>query len=143
MIQESLSSPSGCLYPHRNTSTGEVDLEAMLGTLIIYWGAVKGVFPADWGLPPHKSRLMHSAGLRAMGKLMDRVMSPINVKTPAAIQLVQRELTLIVPACHWTSGRWSGLNDMNWDEIQNVPRHVRDLSSLLVRAYVQAKGTIA
>lgn len=143
MIHESMSSPSGSLYPHRNNATGEVDLDAMLRTLFIYWGAVKSAFPDDWGLPPHKSRLMHSAGLRAMGKLMDRIMAPINVKDSAAPLLVEQELMLIVPACHWTQGKWSGLNDMNWDEIQNVSRHVRDLSNFLVRTYVQAKGTIA
>ena len=32
------------------------------------------------------------------------------------------------------------MNDLPWNEVENVPRHIRLLSSVLVRAYVQAKG---
>ena len=29
---------------------------------------------------------------------------------------------------------------MRWNEIQNVPRHINELSSYLIRVYVQAKA---
>src|SRR5262249_11601476 len=61
MLEESLSSANGCLYPYRNVATGEIDFESIFRVLITYWGAVKNVFPEAWGKPPDKSRLMHGA----------------------------------------------------------------------------------
>jgi len=128
IVQESISSPSGCLFPYRNLATGETDFDGIWKILVAYWTAVQSTFPEAWGKPPTKSRLMHGAGLRAMGRLMDRVMSS--------------ELKVIVPVCRWTSGRWDELDDLPWNELQNVPRHIRMLSSFLIRAYVQNRGVI-
>ena len=44
------------------------------GALVLYWSAVRDTFPEAWGKPPTESRLMHSAGIRAMGALMDQIM---------------------------------------------------------------------
>lgn len=140
MVQESLSTPSGCLFPYRNMITGETDTDGIWSTLIVYWKAVKRTFPDDWGKPPAKSRLMHGAGIRAMGRLMDRVMTAIDARHKRAALQVERDLRLIAPFCHWTTGRWEELGNLNWDEIQNVPRHIRTLSNHLIRAYVQAKA---
>ena len=68
---------------------------------------------------------------------MDRVMPSINLRDPKAVQRVEKELSLLVPLCHWTSGRWEDMSDLEWNEIQNVPRHIRMLSNFLVRSYVQ------
>jgi DGQHR domain-containing protein len=140
MIEESLSSPSGCLFPYRNIATGETDVDGICSVLITYWQAVKRVFPEAWGKVPGKSRLMHGAGIRAMGRLMDRIMSGLSPTGPRAVEQVERELRQVTPVCRWTGGAWEELNDMPWNEIQNVPRHIRLLSNLLIRAYVQAKG---
>jgi len=83
---------------------------------------------------------MHGAGIRAMGKLMDRVMSSINPASHGLVAHVQHELRSLVPVCHWTAGRWTELGDLNWNEVQNVPRHIRMLSNILVRSYVQGRG---
>lgn len=140
MLQESLSNPSGCLFPYRNIATGETDFDGIWATLLAYWTAVKKTFPDAWGKPPSKSRLMHGAGVRAMGKLMDRVMAPIDPTSHGVVGHVQHELRSIIPVCQWTSGKWPGLGDLNWNEIQNVPRHIRMLSNVLVRTYVQGRG---
>jgi hypothetical protein len=140
MLQESLSNPSGCLFPYRNIATGETDFDAIWATLLAYWTAVKKTFPDAWGKPPSKSRLMHGAGIRAMGKLMDRVMSSINPTNHGVVGHIQHELRSIVPVCHWTTGRWTELGDLNWNEVQNVPRHIRMLSNILVRSYVQGRS---
>ncbi len=140
MLEESLSLPSGCLFPYRNIATGETDFEGICSILVTYWTAVKNVFPDAWGKPPTKSRLMHGAGIRAMGRLMDRIMPAINLKDTRAIERTERELRRITPICRWTSGTWDDMNDLPWNEVENVPRHIRLLSSVLVRAYVQAKG---
>jgi DGQHR domain-containing protein len=141
MVEESLSSTSGCLFPYRNIATGETDGEGICAVLAAYWTAVKRVFPDAWGRPAHQSRLMHGAGIRAMGRLMDRVMAGVNGRDPRAADLAERELRRVASLCRWTAGVWEGLNDLAWNEVQNVPRHVRLLSSFLIRAYLQAKGT--
>lgn len=141
VVAESLSSASGCLFPYRNIASGETDADGITAVLVAYWTAVKMVFPDAWGKPPTQSRLMHGAGIRAMGKLMDRVMAGVNGTSPKAAALAERELRLVAPICRWTEGEWEGLNDLPWDEVQNTPRHIRLLSNHLIRAYLQAKGT--
>lgn len=140
MLQESLSTPSGCLFAYRNIATGETDLEGIWSLLLLYWTAVKETFPEAWGKPPTRSRLMHGAGIRAMGRMMDRVMAGISMRSPQAHREVRSALQAISPICRWTHGRWQELGSLNWDEIQNVPRHIRMLSNLLVRTYVQSRG---
>jgi len=141
MIEESLSSPSGCLFPHRNIATGETDFDGICKLLVTYWSAVAKVFPEAWGKPPAKSRLMGGAGMRAMGRLMDKIMPSINLNKSTAIQQTVRELKRIAPICCWTKGRWEDLDGMRWNEVQNVPRHINLLSNVLIRHYYQVKGT--
>jgi DGQHR domain-containing protein len=140
MIEESLSSPSGCLFPYRNIATGEADFDGICAILTTYWKAVESVFPDAWGKSPTKSRLMHGCGIRAMGRLMDRIMPGIKLRNKNALHEVQFELRRIADGCRWTAGRWEELDDMKWNELQNVPRHINLLSSVLIRAYTQAWG---
>lgn len=136
MLEESINSPSGCLFPYQNIATGEADLEGIWRVLVTYWTAVKNTFPEAWAKPPRKSRLMHGAGLRAMGRLMDRVMSSIELNSSHRVRKVERHLKLVAPMCHWTSGSWDALGGLRWNEIQNVPRHINLLSNALLRAYI-------
>jgi DGQHR domain-containing protein len=139
MLQESLTSPSGCLFPYRNLSSGETDFTGLWTALLLYWTAVRDTFPEAWGKSPANSRLMHGAGIRAMGRLMDRVMAALDPSTSDATAQVRSDLSLLVPHCHWTAGRWDAL-DLRWNEIQNVPRHTHELSSFLIRTYLQARA---
>jgi len=141
MIEESLSSPAGCLFAYRNLATGETDFESIWRTLVAFWGGVKKCFPEAWGKAPEKSRLMHGAGIRAMGKLMDRIMGSVQLNGHDPIVHVQHELRALVPVCRWTSGKWAGMEDLAWNEIQNVPRHIRMLSNYLIRTYVHQRGS--
>ena len=104
--------------------------------LLAFWSAVRATFPAAWGQPPRQSRLMHSAGLRAMGKLMDRAMATANVNDPRLELRLRRELAPLKTKCRWTSGAWEDLNGIDWDEIQNVPSHVRLLTDYVQRVYL-------
>ena len=140
MIQESISSPTGCLFPHRNIATGETDHDAILQVLVTYWSAVKQVFPEAWGRAPSKSRLMHGAGIRAMGRLMDKIMSSMIMSRRGVAGRVEAEIRTIAPICRWTKGQWDELGDMPWDAVQNVPRHINALSNLLIRAYVHGRN---
>jgi DGQHR domain-containing protein len=137
VLEKSLTSPLGCLFPFRNIATGETDFPRIRRTVLVYWNAVRETFPDAWGLPPIKSRLMHSVGLSAMGRLMDRIMGGLDPDDPSAAQLIHSHLNRIAPICHWTDGRWEELNRLRWNELQNVPSHLRMLSNLLVRSYVQ------
>ena len=78
-----------------------------------------------------------------MGRLMDRVMVFVNARDPKAPKKVEHELQSIERACHWTSGKWTELGGINWDDIQNVPRHIRMLSNFLVRAHAEVRGAIS
>jgi DGQHR domain-containing protein len=138
MLQESLSSTSGCLFPYRNIATGETDFDGIWRVLLLYWQSVRETFPEAWGKPARESRLMHGVGIRAMGRLMDKVMASVNPLEERAEKLVRGDLELIAPHCRWTEGEWEGLG-VGWNEFQNVPKHVRILSNHLIRLYVQTK----
>jgi DGQHR domain-containing protein len=138
-IEESLNSTSGCLFPFRNIATGETDVDGIWQVLITYWSAVRSTFPDAWGLTPARSRLMHGVGIRAMGRLMDRVMYSIDAGRASAVEAVETEIALVAPYCRWISGSWEELGGLKWNELQNVPKHIRLLSSYLIRTYVQSR----
>ena len=128
MMRRSIQDPRGalaaCLAPN-----GAPDVEAMYQLLVSYWSAVRETFPSAWGLPPERSRLMHSAGIEAMGVLMDQIMTRRDaIEMTARIQDI---LSSIAPHCRWTSGEWEAIG-RRWDDLQNTPRDVRLLSNLLV-----------
>jgi len=141
MIRDSISSPRGCLFPYYNIATKKADVDGIRAVLYTYWHAVKNTFPEAWGRPPTQSRLMHGAGIRSMGRLMDRVMCSIDPLADEAVERVERELQLIAPVCQWTGGQWEGLGNLDWNEIQNTPTHINSLSSFLISSYVQIKAT--
>jgi DGQHR domain-containing protein len=138
MLQESLTSPAGCLFPYRNITSGETDFDGLWTALLLYWTAVRDTFPDAWGKPPARTRLMHGAGIRAMGRLMDRILAAVNPRRADAAEQVRADLARLAPHCRWTHGTWEGLG-LRWDEVQNVPKHINELSSLLVRLYLRAQ----
>lgn len=138
MIRESMKSSGGCLFPHRDVVSGDVDYVAIWQILDVYWSAVAETFPDAWGRPSEESRLTGGVGIRAMGRLMDHVMASIDVTRPDARDRVVSELRHIVPVCRWTEGTWEMLR-LPWNELQNTPKHIVALSSLLIRTYVRAR----
>ena len=140
MLKESLTSSAGCLFPFRDVAANETDFAGIWQTLLTFWSAVQDTFPEAWGKPAAESRLMHGAGIRAMGRLMDRIMAPIDARREGASDQILEDLRLIAPFCRWTSGTWEEIG-LHWNEIQNVGRHMNHLSSYLVRIYVQTKAT--
>ena len=130
MVQNSLT--DGILYCFE-------DLEVQLRLIKHFWTAVKTVFSNDWGLPPRRSRLMHGAGIAAMGFLMDTISDRHRRKKELTQKLFEAELSKICTQCHWTSGRWSfgGGKELDWSEVQNVPNHIQLLSNHLLAVYRQ------
>lgn len=136
VIRASIASPLGALAPYKGVGGRSTDAEAMYRVLLAFWSAVRETFPNAWGLPPSRSRLMHSAGLQAMGCLMDRIMSRAG-GAPDLHRFARDALERIAPHCHWTEGHWAEIG-RGWDEIQNISRDVRALTDHLARLDHQA-----
>ena len=83
---------------------------------------------------------MGGVGIRAMGRLMERVMAQVDLDAKNADDVTEREIRRVAGACHWTEGTWD-VNGLPWNELQNTPRHISALSNFLVRHYVGARAT--
>ena len=77
-----------------------------------------------------------------MGRLMDRAMYSIDPLEEKAQSYVRAELEVIRPVCRWTGGRWEELG-LEWNEVQNVPKHIAVLSNFLIREYTRRKRETA
>ncbi len=130
VLRQSINSPLGALALYK-AGDGGTDIDGMYRTLCTYWSAVKTEFPDAWGRPPTQSRLMHSAGIQAMGYLMDRIM-PRLAGHPDVSNELRKALRRIAPYCAWTEGKWEALG-LPWNGLQNVNRHVKQLAEYLVQ----------
>ena len=131
LIRRSINEPLGALSLHRGFANESADVASMYRLLLQFWSVVAEVFPEAWRLPPARSRLTHSAGLRAMGVLMDRLLDRCGAQTDA-VKTIRSALSRMAPHCCWTAGEWPDIG-LAWNEIQNVPRHVRLLTDQLLR----------
>ncbi|WP_217474366.1 DGQHR domain-containing protein DpdB [Stutzerimonas stutzeri] len=136
MIRTSMTNPLGALYPYKSNDEEKTDVEAMYQLLILFWRAVKECFPNDWALDPKESRLMHSAGIAAMGYIMDLVCAKISGQE-ADYNLIRKEVEKIAPHCAWSSGKWPLLN-VAWNEIQSTPQDIKHLQDTLLRIYMNS-----
>jgi DGQHR domain-containing protein len=139
MIRNSINNPLGALAAYRITGSNRdsADFEKMYQLLVNFWSTVKIVFPEAWGRDPRQSRLMHSAGIMAMGMLMDRIYARISSQND--VKAIHRELLKVAPSCRWTSGQWESLG-VAWNEIENTTRDIRRLQTTLVQAYISGSG---
>ncbi|MBB3319932.1 DGQHR domain-containing protein [Rhizobium sp. BK181] len=128
-IKKNLKGPYGALSQYLLAEGYNPD--AMFDALVLYWSAVRDVFQEAWGRQPNESRLMHSAGIKAMGALMDQIM--LRADSSATPETEVREaLQRIAPFCAWTEGTWEGLG-LPWNEIQGTPQHNRLLADHLMQ----------
>ena len=130
-IAKNLRPPIGALNQYKGLGSEPSDTDSMYQTLVTYWSAVKDVFPDAWGISSKKSRLMHSAGIRAMGVLMDQIMLRAD-GMPNPKSEIRASLKRIKPHCHWTEGVWEGLG-WRWNEIQSIDSHINRLADHLGR----------
>jgi DGQHR domain-containing protein len=123
MLENSLS--DGLLYRFRDLATNEPDTESMLQVVKSFWEAAASVFPKAWGLPPARSRLMHGAGIVAMGYLMDAIGERFRDVGSPQEEHFRQDLLPLVEVCRWTDGYWDfgpGVQ-RKWNEVQNTKRH--------------------
>jgi DGQHR domain-containing protein len=97
-----------------------------------YFSAIQEVFPEAWkGHKPKTSRLVHGAGVVAMGYLMEFMYSRHHA-------ILKRDfidhLKRIAPECYWIGGVWpfSTTDRRDWNKIQNVPQDIMTLASYLI-----------
>ena len=131
VLHRQIHHPLGALALHRSVDGGSSNPTAMYADVRQFWTCVRSVFPDAWGLPPEQSRLMHSAGIEAMGALMDYLAPRANGQGDAAAFMAQT-LQRMAPHCAWTAGRWPDL-DCAWNEIESTSRDIRRLSDQLIR----------
>jgi DGQHR domain-containing protein len=130
-IQRNLRPPFGALNQYKGLGTEPSDIDGMYRVLIMYWRAVKDTFPDAWGKPSTKSRLMHSAGLRSMGTLMDQIMMRADGMSDPDAE-IRAALKRLKPHCRWLEGTWEDLG-WRWNEIQSTTSHINKLSDCLGR----------
>ncbi len=133
-IRQSLRAPMGALNRFLDeTVDGQgTDADAMYSVLVQYWSVVRRTFPDAWGLPPTDSRLMHSAGLRAMSALMDQIMIRADTAAKPSCE-IEASLARIAPYCAWTAGVWGGDLNLAWNDVQATNQHVARLARHLCR----------
>lgn len=134
MLENSLT--DGALHAHRDPSTGRGDEDLMLSVVNSYWSSVSEVFPEAWGKSPRKSRLMHGAGVVAMGYVMDAIADRYRQQKPT-IEMFKDDLMPLVDVCSWTHGYWDfgGGDIRKWNEVQNTSKDVFRLANLLLIEY--------
>jgi DGQHR domain-containing protein len=134
MLENSLN--DGVLFRYRSAE-GVEDLDEMLRVLHSFWGGVSSVFAEAWGLPPRRSRLMHGAGIIALGLLMDAIADRYrHAGIPSRDQFAE-DLEDLKEVCRWTDGYWDfgpGLQ-RKWNEIQNTPKDIEMLANYLLVQY--------
>lgn len=128
-IKQNLKPPMGALSMFRGGS-GDDPTDAYR-LLLVYWSEVKRAFPQAWGLPPTKSRLMHSTGIRIMGALMDSVMLRAD-STQDPTAEIRASLARLAPHCAWTEGVWEDLG-WKWNEVQNTSSHIGRLRDHIIQ----------
>lgn len=98
-----------------------------------FFSAVKNVFPEAWiDMSPKNSRLVHGAGLVAMGFIMELLFS--------SFREISREkfiesLILLKPKTAWINGKWQFSQDDHrpWNGIQNTSTDIDLLTNYLIR----------
>lgn len=136
MLENSLS--AGVLHDLQYGGGGdEVDLDAMLGVLFNFWGAVRETFVADWGLPPKRSRLLHGAGVVCLGFLMEEIVRRYHGRPLPTRAKFAKNLEPLRAVCRWSDGCWEFRpgQQRKWNEIQNTSKDISLLWSYLQQQY--------
>jgi DGQHR domain-containing protein len=97
-----------------------------------FYGAVQDIFPEDWnGHSPKTSRLVHGAGIIAMGYVMDLLCARSAVRDRSAFR---HGLSVLKGRTAWTQGSWKfgDAEIVPWNGVQNVQRQITALAQYLI-----------
>lgn len=134
-LENSLS--DGVLYRFRGRSEAAFDVEGMLGVLKAFWSAVAEVFAPAWAQPPRRSRLLHGAGVIALGFLMDAIADRHRQAGHPDRGVFEADLEPLHEVCRWTDGYWEfgPGRQRKWNEVQNTPKDIQLLANYLLVQY--------
>ena len=135
MIENSLT--DGVLYRLRGRDGESEDVEGMLRVLKAFWSAVATAFPEAWGKKPKESRLLHGAGVVALGFVMDAIADRSREAGIPSEAMFRDDLEALKPICRWTEGHWEfGPGVLRkWNEVQNTPKDIQVLANYLLVQY--------
>ncbi len=97
-----------------------------------FFAGVQKVFPDDWkGHNARTSRLVHGAGIMAMGFVMETIAARHGAKTATEFA---DGLKILKGRTAWTSGYWqfSETEKVPWNAVENTPRQIMALAQHLV-----------
>ncbi|MFN9110933.1 MAG: hypothetical protein ACK5XN_12790, partial [Bacteroidota bacterium] len=96
-----------------------------------FFDAVKRVWPEAWhGQNPTTSRLLHGAGIQAMGDVMEVLAQRAEART---IEEFRKGLECLKGKTAWTCGEWELSGEVRrWNSLQNVNRDIALLKHYLV-----------
>ncbi len=135
MIMHSLS--DGVL---RNLIQQENGLDRCYSMINNYFKAIRKVFPDAWnGRTPKTSRLVHSAGIIAMGYVMEYLHSS---RGASLTNEFAQGIEMLKGKTSWTDGYWEFGPDNRkpWNAIQFIPRDYMELSQYLIRILKQPQN---
>lgn len=98
-----------------------------------FFAAIQSVFKDDWeGHKPRTSRLVHGAGIVAMGYVMEYLFARHGAMSQEEFE---RGLLPLVEHVHWTSGEWhfDETETRPWNGLQNISRDIQMLAAFLTR----------
>lgn len=113
--------------------SGKQDVTPAFELMNNFFAAVQQVFPDEWhGHKPTTSRLVHGAGITALGYVMDEIYARCHAMSRADFAEGLRPL---VGKTAWTQGQWTFADGevVRWNRIENVPRQIQQLAEHLVR----------
>ena len=107
-------------------------MEASFALISAFFAAVKETFPEAWfGMSPKTSRLVHGAGIVALGYVMEVAFALSEARTTDAFK---QSLLCLRGKTAWSSGSWPFADEARpWNKIQNTNADIRLLAEHLVR----------
>lgn len=126
IIMESLS--NGVM---RELIRGPKGEERCVRLISNFFDAVKKVWPEAWhGQKPTTSRLLHGAGIQAMGDVMEVLAERVDART---VEDFRSGMECLKEKTAWTCGEWHMDGEVRrWNGLQNVNRDVALLKHYLV-----------
>ena len=115
----------------RELFTQQEDMDISFQLLSDFYQAVAETFPEAWDRQtPRSSRLVHGAGIIAMGYVMEYLYFSMHAR---GVEDFKEGLSLLVGRTAWTSGEWDfGDRKMRWNDLQNLNRDWIALSNYLI-----------
>jgi DGQHR domain-containing protein len=119
------------------------ELDSAFELISDFYGAVQDVFPEDWrGHNAKTSRLVHGAGIIAMGYVMEFLYARDGARDRAAFRY---GLAVLKGRTAWTRGSWRfGESEViPWNKIQNTPGQIIALAQHLIALVKRSRASEA